>query len=76
MKVKVKTSRKLGKSHSFWASFATALDIFGSFSPRITVADLENGPQKDSIALRGDWQRVGTDIRTAMDKVQYEFQGQ
>ncbi|MEI6387250.1 MAG: hypothetical protein WCQ50_11475 [Spirochaetota bacterium] len=60
----------------FLAGFASAFDLFGVNGPRITEADLLDGPRRDAEALRDDWIAVGGDLRTAMDKARHEFQNQ
>jgi hypothetical protein len=54
----------------FFKGFSSVFDISGqSF---IQIPDLNHGPERDRDALRGDWYRVGGDIRSAMNKVLYE----
>ncbi len=35
----------------------------------VRVPDLSNGPARDATALQSDWERVGQDLRHAMDAV-------
>jgi hypothetical protein len=64
--------RKAKASHRhFWSGWAKAFDLFGT-SQIITVEDLQNGPQRDALALRGDWCAVGMDLRRSMDKIRQE----
>ena len=55
------------KLPSFWKGFASIFDISGQ--TLIEIPDLNTGFQRDVQALRGDWQRIGNDIRKAMDMV-------
>jgi hypothetical protein len=61
------TPPKNGTLRAFLKGFASAFDITGqSF---ISIPDLNSGFQNDCEALRGDWQRVGDDMRRAMNIV-------
>jgi hypothetical protein len=61
---------KNNKLRAFLKGFTSAFDITGqSF---ISIPDLDSGFQRDSEALRGDWQRVGDDMRRAMNLVAHE----
>ena len=51
-------AKKNGKTPGFWEGFAS---IFGYSQP------IDNDVN-DWEALRGDWERVGNDIRVAMNK--------
>jgi len=53
------------KFPTFLKGFASAFDITGQ--TLLDFPDLKNGFQRDAEALRRDWQRVGNDLRTAMD---------
>jgi hypothetical protein len=55
---------------AFLKGFISAFDISGQ--TLISIPDLESGFQKDREALRGDWQRVGDDMRRAMNIVSHE----
>ncbi|MDR0640961.1 MAG: hypothetical protein LBG07_00705 [Treponema sp.] len=48
----------------------SAFDISGQ--ALIFIPDLDDGFQKDYEAIKGDWQRVGDDMRRAMDIVTHE----
>jgi hypothetical protein len=61
---------KNGKVQVFLNGFMSAFDISGQ--ALISIPDLESGFQKDREAIRGDWQRVGDDIRHAMNIVSHE----
>jgi hypothetical protein len=50
---------------AFLKGFASAFDITGG----VKTPDLDSGFQTDYEALKGDWQRVGGDLRRAMDTV-------
>jgi hypothetical protein len=61
---------KNNKLQAFLKGFASAFDITGqSF---ISIPDLDSGFQRDREALMGDWQRVGDDMRRAMNLVAHE----
>jgi hypothetical protein len=53
---------------AFLRGFASAFDITGG----VEVPDLTTGWQRDGEAIRGDWQRVGDDMRRAMNIVSNE----
>ncbi|MDR1100262.1 MAG: hypothetical protein LBL28_07250 [Treponema sp.] len=53
---------------TFLKGFASAFDITGG----VKTPDLTTGWERDGAALRGDWQRVGEDIRRAMNIVSHE----
>jgi hypothetical protein len=53
---------------AFLKGFASAFDITGG----IKTPDLTTGWQRDGAAIRGDWQRVGGDMRRAMNIVSNE----
>jgi hypothetical protein len=59
-----------GKMWAFWDGFASAFDISGQLF--LPIPDLDTGFQQDREAIRGDWQRVGDDIRRAMNIVSHE----
>jgi hypothetical protein len=54
----------------FLKGFASAFDITGGTFTSKT--DFSTGWEKDGAAIRGDWQRVGDDIRSAMNQIKYE----
>ena len=49
----------------FFKGFASAFDITGQ--TLLDVPDFRSGFQRDAEALKGDWRRVGSDLRWAMD---------
>jgi len=55
---------------TFLEGFASAFDITGQ--TLFDIPDFNTGFQRDTEALRGDWQQVGKDIRTAMDYLAHE----
>ncbi|MDR1100022.1 MAG: hypothetical protein LBL28_06015 [Treponema sp.] len=59
-----------GKVRAFLNGFMSAFDISGH--ALISIPDLDSGFKKDREALRGDWQRVGEDMRRAMNIVSHE----
>jgi hypothetical protein len=61
---------KNGKIYSFLDGFMSAFNISGQAF--ISIPDLDSGFQKDCEAIRGDWQRVGDDMRRAMNIVVHE----
>jgi hypothetical protein len=58
------------KLPTFLKGFASAFDITGQ--TLLEVPDLNAGFQRDAEALRGDWQFVGNDLRTAMNSFAHE----
>jgi hypothetical protein len=53
---------------TFLKGFASAFDITGG----IKTPNLTTGWERDGAAIRGDWQRVGDDMRRAMNIVANE----
>jgi hypothetical protein len=53
---------------AFLKGFASAFDISGG----VKTPDLTTGWERDGAAIRGDWQRVGDDMRRAMNIVAHE----
>ncbi|MDR0710710.1 MAG: hypothetical protein LBF77_11665 [Spirochaetaceae bacterium] len=53
---------------AFLKGFAAAFDITGG----VKTPDLTTGWERDGAAIRGDWQRVGDDMRRAMNIVAHE----
>ena len=53
------------KLPSFLKGFVSAFDITGQ--TLLDIPDFNTGFQRDAQALRGDWQKVGGDLRKAMD---------
>lgn len=49
---------------AFLKGWASVFDLSGGLI--ISIPDYRNGPQRDRIALRGDWETVGRDIRRGM----------
>ncbi len=62
---KVPCSRGVSLFRRFLNGFASAFDLYG----RIGVSNRPRGFERDAIALRGDWHKVGLDLRKAMSKV-------
>jgi hypothetical protein len=63
---------KASKNGALWAflkGYVSAFDLSGQ--SLISLPDLDSGFQQDGEALRGDWQRVGDDIRRAMNIVSH-----
>ena len=58
------------KLPTFLKGFASAFDITGQ--TLLDFPDFNTGFQRDAEALRNDWQRVGCDLRVAMDSVVHE----
>jgi len=58
------------KLPTFLKGFASAFDITGQ--TMLDVPDLRTGFQRDTKALKGDWQQVGNDIKKAMDSQGHE----
>ena len=58
------------KLPTFLKGFASAFDISGQ--TLLEMPDLRAGFQRDREAIRGDWQKIGNDIRKAMDSVANE----
>jgi hypothetical protein len=66
-----KSNRVLNfKLPTFLKGFASAFDITGQ--TLLDFPDFDTGFQKDAEALRNDWQRVGDDLRIAMDSFAHE----
>jgi hypothetical protein len=61
---------KNGRLRSFFDGFASAFDLDGHTF--ISIPDLDSGFQEDREAIKGDWQRVGGDMRRAMNIISYE----
>jgi len=58
------------KLPTFLKGFASAFDITGQ--TLLDIPDFDRGFQRDTDALRGDWQRIGGDVRKAMDCFAHE----
>jgi hypothetical protein len=58
------------KLPTFLQGFVSAFDITGQ--TLLNIPNLNTGFQRDREALQGDWQKVGNDIRKAMDSVANE----
>lgn len=50
---------------AFLKGWASVFDLSGGLT--VSIPDYRNGPQRDRVALRGDWEKVGNDIRHGMD---------
>jgi hypothetical protein len=61
---------KNSKVRAFLDGFMSAFDISGQTF--ISVPDLDTGFQRDREAIKGDWQRVGNDMRRAMNMIPHE----
>jgi len=66
---------KVNRTHNFklptfLKGFASAFDITGQ--TLFDFPDFNTGFQRDAEAIRGDWRRVGNDIRAAMDSFAHE----
>lgn len=55
----------------FINGIASSRDLFGPQAPVVRPAS--NGPAADADALRGDWGRVGQDLRRAIERGRAEF---
>jgi hypothetical protein len=66
-KSKIANSFKLP---TFLKGFASAFDITGQ--TLLDFPDFSNGFQRDAEALRGDWRRVGNDLRAVMNSLAHE----
>jgi hypothetical protein len=55
---------------AFLKGFASVFNFSGG--ALISIHDIDSGFQKDKEALAGDWQRVGDDMRRAMNMVCHE----
>jgi hypothetical protein len=55
------------KLPTFLKGFVSAFDFSGQ--TLLDIPDFNTGFQRDREALRGDWQKIGNDIRKAMDSV-------
>jgi hypothetical protein len=64
-------SLKQGKLAAFFKGFASAFDITGQ-TFMDDIPDFSGGFARDARALRGDWERVGNDLRKAMGQISYE----
>jgi hypothetical protein len=58
---------KNGRVRAFLDGFMSAFDMSGQTF--ISIPDLDAGFQEDREAIKGDWQRVGDDMRRAMNIV-------
>jgi hypothetical protein len=67
--MKDKTPRN-GKGLTFLDGFMSAFDISGG--ALISIPDLDAGFKQDREAIKGDWRRVGNDMRRAMNIVAHE----
>jgi hypothetical protein len=59
---------KNNRLRAFLQGFASAFDITGGVEP----PDPATGWERDGAAIRGDWQRVGDDMRRAMNIAAHE----
>ena len=63
-------NKQATRLQSFLKGFRSAFDLTGR--TYIQVPDLSNGWIKDGEAIRGDWDRIGNDMRKAMGQVSRE----
>jgi hypothetical protein len=56
--------------HAFFKGFISAFDLSGRTF--IDISDFSDGFERDKKALQGDWQKVGNDMRNAVNHVIYE----
>lgn len=65
----VESNRKI-PLRAFFKGFASAFDLWGrSF---VQEPDISRGFERDGAALRGDWDRVGADMKKALSLYSYE----
>jgi hypothetical protein len=64
------TLSKEGRLRGFLKGFMSAFDLSGQ--SLISIPDLDSGFQQDYEAIKGDWIRVGDDMRRAMNIVTHE----
>jgi hypothetical protein len=50
----------------FYTGVFSAFDLSGG---SVKLPDYASGFERDAISLRGDWERIGSDIRRAMEQV-------
>jgi hypothetical protein len=65
------TKSKQTRILAFLKGFASAFDISGTTFMN-DLPDFSGGFARDGLALRGDWQQVGDDLRKVMGQVVYE----
>jgi hypothetical protein len=56
----------MDKVKHFLFGYSSAFDMWGS---SISVPDFSRGFERDHQALKGDWQRIGMDIKKGMNMV-------
>jgi hypothetical protein len=61
------TKPKHHKISCFLRGFVSAFDLTGQ--TLIDIPDFSGGFERDRQALQGDWQRIGDDMRKAMNQV-------
>jgi len=57
---------------AFLKGFASTFDLSGRHL--VELHGIPGGFERDGMMLRGDWDRIGNDMRKAMDTVAYEKQ--
>jgi hypothetical protein len=55
---------------AFIKGFASAFDLSGRAF--IDISDFSDGFERDKKALQGDWQKIGNDMRIAVNQVMHE----
>jgi hypothetical protein len=61
---------KINVISSLLKGFSSVFNLSGQTF--LDMPDFSGGFQRDGAALRGDWQRVGDDLRKAMNQISYE----
>jgi hypothetical protein len=64
------TKPKQHKISYFLRGFASAFDLSGKTF--VDIPDFSGGFVRDGRVLRGDWGRVGDDLKKAMSQIAYE----
>jgi hypothetical protein len=68
--VKHHTEKRKTHGTAFLQGFASSFDLSGRAF--LEMPDLSRGFERDWEALAGDWQRIGNDMRKAMNQVACE----
>ena len=71
----ISSRRKKGKSRPFWRGVGSTMEIRPArrrVVVSISLPPRESGIKKDAQALMSDWQKIGGDIQTSMDKFERE----
>jgi hypothetical protein len=64
------TKPKINVISSLLKGFSSVFNLSGQTF--LDMPDFSGGFQRDGAALRGDWQRVGDDLKKAMERVANE----